>query len=89
MEHLWSAAGATGGNQSQVEGTAQNAVMMRATGTPPVTRTSFLPAQLPDRRLRRAQVREHGKNAAVAVLALGDAELHEHVTHMRLDRALA
>src|SRR4029453_2898452 len=38
---------------------------------------------------RRAQVCQHGEDAAVAVLALRDVELAQHVADMRLDRALA
>ena len=36
-----------------------------------------------------ADVRDHGQHSAVAVLAVGDVELGEHVPHVRLDGALA
>ena len=36
-----------------------------------------------------AQMREHCENTPVAVLVLGDVELHEDVADMRLDSALA
>src|SRR5215204_2826520 len=38
---------------------------------------------------RAAQVGEHGEDAAVAVLALRDVELAQHMADVRLDRALA
>lgn len=39
--------------------------------------------------LRGTQVGQHCEDAPVIILALGNAELHEHVAHVRLDRALA
>ena len=61
--------------------------MFRARRQPRSNRTRSPPACVTG--LGRAQMRQHGEDAAVAVLALGHAELQEQVAHVRLDRALA
>ena len=56
-------------------------------GLPRLRRPRALPAPLVLR--LSAEVGQHGEDAAVAVLALGDVELAQHMAHVGLDRALA
>ena len=51
--------------------------------------TNWAPAARPLLNVGGAKVRQHGQHAAVAVLALGQVELHQQMAHMGLDGAFA